>query len=267
MGAVGVAVFVGMALFAPWLAPYDPNRIDLTRILQPPSAGHWLGTDQFGRDILSRIVWGARISLTVAVASLGLAAVAGILLGAVAGYRGGWIDEAVMRLTDVLLSFPDIMLAIAVTAVLPPGLPSVILAIGVYNLPQVTRVARGAVLSIRANLYVEAARAVGQRDGAIILRYVIPNALPPVVVLLTLRTAASILTAAGLSFLGMGIQPPTPEWGAMISEARVYLVTAPHLSLVPGMAIAGTVLAFNLLGDALNDALNPRARKALGRGR
>lgn len=263
VGALGVSLFVAVALSAPIISPYDPNAIDLLDILKPPSATHWLGTDQFGRDVFSRIVWGSRISLTVAVASLGLAAAAGILLGAVAGYRGGWMDEAIMRFVDVLLSFPDIMLAIAVGAILPPGLGSTIIAIGVYNLPQVIRVTRGAVLGVRNNLYVEGARAAGKSDWGILAHYVIPNAIPPIVVLLTLRTAASILTAAGLSFLGLGVQPPTPEWGAMISEARTYLVTAPHLSLIPGVAIAMTVLSFNLLGDALNDALNPRMRSRL----
>lgn len=262
-GFAGVALFIWVALLAPLLSPRDPNAIELLNILKPPSADHWLGTDQFGRDVFARIVWGSRVSLTVAVASLGLAAAVGIFLGALAGYRGGWVDEATMRVVDVLLSFPDIMLAIAVTAILPPGLVSTIVAIGVYNLPQVMRVTRGSVLSVRNNLYVEGARAVGKSDWGILVRYVIPNAMPPVLVLLTLRTAASILTASGLSFLGLGVQPPTPEWGAMISEARTYLVTAPHLSLVPGLAIAGTVLSFNLLGDALNDALNPRMRGRL----
>ncbi|MEW6045345.1 MAG: ABC transporter permease [Bacillota bacterium] len=262
-GFAGVALFICVALLAPLLSPHDPNAIELLNILKPPSADHWLGTDQFGRDVFARIVWGSRVSLTVAVASLGLAAAVGIFLGALAGYRGGWVDEATMRVVDVLLSFPDIMLAIAVTAILPPGLVSTIVAIGVYNLPQVMRVTRGSVLSVRNNLYVEGARAVGKSDWGILVRYVIPNAMPPVLVLLTLRTAASILTASGLSFLGLGVQPPTPEWGAMISEARTYLVTAPHLSLVPGLAIAGTVLSFNLLGDALNDALNPRMRGRL----
>lgn len=263
VGAVGVGLFVMTALAAPVLAPYDPNGIDLLDILKPPSASHWLGTDQFGRDILSRVLWGARTSLTVAVASLALAAAVGIVVGALAGYRGGWLDEAVMRLVDVLLSFPDIMLALAVGTVLPPGLGSTIVAIGVYNLPQVIRVTRGAVLGVRNNLYIEGARAIGKSDWGILTRYVIPNAIPPIVVLLTLRTAASILTAAGLSFLGLGVQPPTPEWGAMITEARTYLVSAPHLSVAPGVAIALTVLSFNLLGDALNDALNPRMRSRL----
>lgn len=263
MGALGVLAFVGVALLAPVISPYDSDAIDLLSTLELPSASHWLGTDQFGRDVLSRILWGSRISLMVAVASLGLAAAAGIPLGAMAGYRGGWVDEAIMRCVDVLLSFPDIMLAITVGAILPPGLGTTIVAIGVYNLPQVIRVTRGAVLAIRNNVYVESARAAGQSDWGILAHHVIPNAIPPIVVLLTLRTAASILTAAGLSFLGMGVQPPTPEWGAMISEARTYLVTAPHLSLIPGVAIALTVLSFNLLGDALNDALNPRMRSRL----
>jgi ABC-type dipeptide/oligopeptide/nickel transport system permease subunit len=187
--------------------------------------------------------------------------VLGALTGVSVGYRGGWTDEAVMRFVDVLLTFPDIFLAIIVTAVVPPGLGTTVLAIAVYNLPQFIRVARATALSVRENAFVEAARASGASSAYIVLRHILPNSLAPIVVLATLRTAASILTAAGLSFLGLGVQPPTPEWGTMISEARVYIVTAPWTSLFPGLAIFLTVLSFNLLGDGINDALNPR-RKA-----
>jgi peptide/nickel transport system permease protein len=261
LGLFGVIAFVLIGIMAPFVSPFDPNKQNLRAIFRPPSKEHPFGTDQFGRDILSRILWGARTSLIVATSAIALAMVLGALTGVSVGYRGGWTDEAVMRFVDVLLTFPDIFLAIIVTAVVPPGLGTTVLAIAVYNLPQFIRVARAAALSVRENAFVEAARASGASSAYIILRHILPNSLAPIVVLATLRTAASILTAAGLSFLGLGVQPPTPEWGTMISEARVYIVTAPWTSLFPGLAIFLTVLSFNLLGDGINDALNPR-RKA-----
>jgi len=261
LGLFGVIVFVLIGILAPFVSPFDPNKQNLRAIFRPPSKEHPFGTDQFGRDILSRVLWGARTSLIVATSAIALAMVLGALTGVSVGYRGGWTDEAVMRFVDVLLTFPDIFLAIIVTAVVPPGLGTTVLAIAVYNLPQFIRVARAAALSVRENAFVEAARASGASSAYIVLRHILPNSLAPIVVLATLRTAASILTAAGLSFLGLGVQPPTPEWGTMISEARVYIVTAPWTSLFPGLAIFLTVLSFNLLGDGINDALNPR-RKA-----
>ena len=261
LGLFGVIAFVLIGIIAPFVSPFDPNKQNLRAIFRPPSKEHPFGTDQFGRDILSRILWGARTSLIVATSAIALAMVLGALTGVSVGYRGGWTDEAVMRFVDVLLTFPDIFLAIIVTAVVPPGLGTTVLAIAVYNLPQFIRVARAAALSVRENAFVEAARASGASSVYIVLRHILPNSLAPIVVLATLRTAASILTAAGLSFLGLGVQPPTPEWGTMISEARVYIVTAPWTSLFPGLAIFLTVLSFNLLGDGINDALNPR-RKA-----
>jgi peptide/nickel transport system permease protein len=261
LGLFGVIAFVLIGIMAPFVSPFDPNKQNLRAIFRPPSKEHPFGTDQFGRDILSRILWGARTSLIVATSAIALAMVLGALTGVSVGYRGGWTDEAVMRFVDVLLTFPDIFLAIIVTAVVPPGLGTTVLAIAVYNLPQFIRVARAAALNVRENAFVEAARASGASSAYIVLRHILPNSLAPIVVLATLRTAASILTAAGLSFLGLGVQPPTPEWGTMISEARVYIVTAPWTSLFPGLAIFLTVLSFNLLGDGINDALNPR-RKA-----
>ena len=260
LGLLGVCAFVLIGIIAPFISPFDPNKQNLRAIFRPPSKEHPFGTDQFGRDILSRIFWGARTSLVVATSAIALAMVVGALTGVAVGYRGGWADEAVMRLVDVLLTFPDIFLAIIVIAVVPPGLGTTVLAIAVYNLPQFIRVARAAALSIRENAFVEAARASGAPSVHIVLRHILPNSLAPIVVLATLRTAASILTAAGLSFLGLGVQPPTPEWGTMISEARVYIVTAPWTSVFPGLAIFLTVLSFNLLGDGINDALNPRRR-------
>jgi len=261
LGLLGVVAFILIGILAPLVSPFDPNKQNLRAIFRPPSKEHPFGTDQFGRDILSRVLWGARTSLIVATSAIALAMLVGALTGVSVGYRGGWADEAVMRFVDVLLTFPDIFLAIIVTAVVPPGLGTTVLAIAVYNLPQFIRVARAAALSVRENAFVEAARASGASSAYIVLRHILPNSLAPIVVLATLRTAASILTAAGLSFLGLGVQPPTPEWGTMISEARVYIVTAPWTSLFPGLAIFLTVLSFNLLGDGINDALNPR-RKA-----
>ena len=264
LGLFGVAAFVIIGITAPFISPYNPNKQNLRAIFQPPSQPHLFGTDQFGRDILSRVFWGARTSLIVATSAITLAMLLGTLMGVSVGYRRGWPDEVVMRGVDILLTFPDIFLAIIVTAVVPPGLSTTILAIAVYNLPQFVRVARAAALSVRENAFVEAARASGASSPYIVFRHILPNCLAPIVVLATLRTAASILTAAGLSFLGLGVQPPTPEWGTMISEARVYIVTAPWTSLFPGAAIFFTVLAFNLLGDGINDALNPRRRAFRG---
>ncbi len=264
LGFLGVITFVIIGTTAPFISPYDPNKQNLRAIFKPPSRSHPFGTDQFGRDILSRVFWGARTSLIVATSAVTLAMLLGTLTGVNVGYRGGWPDEVVMRGVDILLTFPDIFLAIIVTAVVPPGLSTTILAIAVYNLPQFVRVARAAALSVRENAFVEAARASGASSPYIVFRHILPNCLAPVVVLATLRTAASILTAAGLSFLGLGVQPPMPEWGTMISEARTYIVTAPWTSLFPGAAIFFTVLAFNLLGDGINDALNPRRRAFRG---
>lgn len=260
IGFFGVTLFVLLALLAPTLAPADPITQNLRQLFRPPSAEHPMGTDQFGRDVLSRVIYGSRISLLVAFSALALALLAGTPLGILAGYRRGMFGTAVMRSVDILLTFPDIFLAILVAAVVRPGLGTTILAIGVYNLPQVVRVARASALSVSGYAYVEAAQALGAGELRVVLRHILPNSLAPIVVLVTLRIAASILTAAGLSFLGLGVQPPTPEWGAMISESRVYLVSAPWTSLFPGVAILLTVLSFNLLGDGLNDALNPRRR-------
>ncbi len=261
LGLLGVISFVLIGVTAPFISPFDPNKQNLRAIFRPPSKERPFGTDQFGRDILSRVLWGARTSLIVATSAIALAMIVGTLIGVSVGYQGGWADEGVMRFVDVLLTFPDIFLAIIVTAVVPPGLGTTVLAIAVYNLPQFVRVARAAALGVRENAFVEAARASGASSAYVVLRHILPNSLAPIVVLATLRTAASILTAAGLSFLGLGVQPPTPEWGTMISEARGYIVTAPWTSLFPGLAIFFTVLSFNLLGDGINDALNPR-RKA-----
>jgi len=260
-GGVIVLTFVGVALLAPVLAPFEPLRGRLAERLQPPSAAHWLGTDELGRDLLTRILYGARISLQIQVAAVGLALVVGTLLGLVAGYRGRAADQLIMRLLDILMAFPGIFLALAVIAALGTGLVNVILATALFLVPQFARVVRASILTLREREFVEAARALGEGDLAIVFRYLLPNSLAPIIVQTSLRMATVLLTASGLSFLGLGVQPPSPEWGAMLSNARSYMITAPHVATMPGLAIMLVVLGFNLLGDGLRDALDPRLKE------
>ncbi|NAY89615.1 MAG: ABC transporter permease subunit [Desulfurococcales archaeon] len=260
LGGVLVLIFIAIAILSPIISPYSPTSGNLSEALRPPSSNHPFGTDYLGRDILSRVIWGARISLVVAVGGIAISILSGAIIGGFAGYIGGAIDDLTMGVVNILLAFPDILLALFVAAVTGPGLENVILAIGVYNFPQFARIARGAVISVKTSDYVEAARASGETKSSIFFRYVLPNSMSPIVVHATLRTAASILTAAGLSFLGLGVQPPTPEWGAMISEALYYLDAAPYMWVFPGIFLVLTVLGFNLLGDGLNDVLNPRIK-------
>ena len=255
-----VLFFVLLGIFAPILATHNPVKGNLSEALQPPSRNHWFGTDQLGRDIYSRVIYGSRISLIVATAGILLAVAAGVLYGSISGYIGGYVDETLMRIVDILLAFPDILLAILVAAIVGPGLTNVIIAIGTYNFPQFARIARGAVLAVKDQEYVEAAEAVGEPGTSILFRYILPNSMYPIVVHGTLRTGASILTAAALSFLGLGVQPPTPEWGAMINEAIKYLDVAPQMWVFPGIFLIITVLGFNLMGDGLNDVLNPKIK-------
>ncbi len=252
-----IVSFILMAIFAPYIAPYDPNEQDLLASLQGPSLAHPFGVDYFGRDILSRVIWGARVSLTLSVEAVLLATVVGTFIGAVAGYYGGAIDEILMRTMDVFLAIPSILLAVAIVAVLGPSNFNLILAISAYAVPQFSRIARGAVLSEKNKEYVEAAKSIGENSFVIIFKYIIPNALPPIVVQATLRMAASIMSIAGLGFLGLGVQPPTPEWGTDLSLARTYLEIAPHAGIFPGLAIFLAVMGFNFLGDGLNEAINP----------
>lgn len=252
-----VLLFV-CAVFAPQLATHQPNRQDFLAVLQPPSADHWLGTDELGRDIYSRVIYGARVSVVVGILAVGLGGLVGVAVGLIAGFYGGWADSVLMRIIDVLLAFPGILLAILIATVLGSGLVPIIIAIGLNSVPTFARVMRGSVLSVRATEYVEAARSSGARNLRIMFRHVLRNSFAPVLVYATLLMGSAILTAAALSFLGVGIAPPTPEWGSMISSARNNMRLAPHIVLGPGGAIFLTVLAFNILGDALRDALDPR---------
>ena len=262
LGTLIVLIFILTAVLAPLLAPYHPiNDGSLVERLQAPSASHLLGTDSQGRDILSRIIYGARVSVQVGIISVGIALVIGTLMGMAAGFYGGWVDNLMMRLVDIMLAFPSVLLAIAITAVLGPELKNAMLAIGVVNIPAFARIVRSTVLSVKAMEYVEAARAIGATDVRIIFRHVLPNSMAPLIVQTTLSIGTAILDAAALSFLGLGAQPPTPEWGAMLSDGRSYLQKAPWVMFFPGMAIMLVVLGFNLLGDGLRDALDPRLKQ------
>jgi ABC-type dipeptide/oligopeptide/nickel transport system permease subunit len=258
-GAVSILLIL-VAFAAPYIAPYDPVHQDLANSLAGPSMTHLAGTDVHGRDIFSRIIYGTRISLRIGFLGMLLGCVAGVILGLVAGYYGGWWDTVIMRLMDVQLAFPGLLVAICIIAIIGPGLENVILAVGIFSVPLFARVTRGQILSLKEQEFIVAARMMGARDGRIMLTHLLPNAVAPLLVLCTLRIATAILTAASLSFLGLGAQPPIPEWGAMLSDGRAYLSIAPHVATTPGLAILITVLAFNLLGDGLRDALDPRLK-------
>jgi peptide/nickel transport system permease protein len=259
-GGIVVGVYLAIVALGGWLTPYDSTQGRLLDRLKPPSRAHPLGVDELGRDVLSRVVAGARVSFTVQAAAVGLAVAAGLSLGGLAGYAGRWTDEVISRSLDVLLAFPGIFLAIGVVAVLGPGLPSVTIAAGVVSIPQFARLTRGVVLELKQREFVEAAAALGAGDLRILVRHLLPSALPPVIVQTSLRMATVLLTASGLGFLGLGVQPPSPEWGAMLANARDYLFDAPHAALAPGLAITAVVIGFNLLGDGLRDLLDPRLR-------
>ena len=263
-GAVlGVAILAALALLAvgaPWWSPRDPIRTAPREALQPPGGRYFLGSDQFGRDVASRVLFGARISLTVGLVAVSIAVLVGAPLGLVSGFYGGRLDSLVMRVMDVLLAFPGILLALAIVSVLTPGLGNVMIAVGLAAVPTYARLMRATALSAREFLYVEAARAIGARDLFILARYILPNVIAPLIVTATLGLGAAILSAAALSFLGLGSQPPTPEWGRMLSEGRDYLREAWWISTFPGIAIMLTVLAMNLLGDGLRDVLDPRLK-------
>ncbi|HUS69180.1 MAG TPA: ABC transporter permease [Anaerolineae bacterium] len=261
LGGLLVLVEIMVAILAPYLAPFDPVKQDLKSTLLPPlTAGHLMGTDDLGRDMLSRIIYGARISLLVGVAVVGIATVVGVPVGAAAGYSRK-LDRWISMGVDTLLAFPGILLALAIVAALGPGLINVMIAVGIYSMPMYIRVVRAQVLTLKEREFVTAARAIGVRETGILFRHILPNCIGPVIVQATINVGTAILSAASLSFLGVGVQPPTPEWGAMLSQSRLYVVIAPHAVTFPGLAIMSVVLGFNLLGDGLRDALDPRFRQ------
>jgi peptide/nickel transport system permease protein len=261
VGAGIVVVFVFLAVLAPFLVPYNPIQGILDDRLQSPSTAHWLGTDELGRDLLSRILYGARISLQIQIVAVVLALTVGVIFGALSGYLGGYVDTFIMRCMDILLAFPGIFLALGIIAALGPGLVNLMFAAGISSIPQFARIVRASVLSLKEREFVEAALALGSGSNRVMFRHLLPNCMAPIIVQSTLRMATVLLTASGLSFLGLGVQPPTPEWGAMLSNARSYLIVAPHVATIPGLAIMVVVVGFNLFGDGLRDTLDPRLRQ------
>lgn len=259
-GLIMLTILVFCAVFAPVIAPYDPIKQDLRSRLDPPSWEHIMGTDELGRDIFSRILYGARISLTVGLIAVSLSCVAGCLLGVIAGYYGGVLDNIIMRCADVLMAIPSILLNIAIVAALGTGLQNVMIAIGISSIPGYCRIMRASILSLRDQEFVEASRAAGAGGVYIITHHILPNCLAPLIVQATLRTGSAILSCASMSFIGLGIVPPTPEWGAMLSSGREFLRDAPHLTTFPGVAIMFAVFAMNLMGDGLRDALDPKLK-------
>ena len=262
-GLVIVTIFVLAAIAAPWIAPYEPNKQALSLRLKPPTWEHWMGTDQLGRDVLSRIMWGARVSLTVGLVVVISASIFGTVVGLIAGYWGGLADDGLMRLTDIFFAFPSLILAMAIAGALGPSLQTAMIAIAVVTWPVYARLVRGQVLTLRKREFVEAAHSIGASSPRIIFRHLLPNSLSPLLVQASFDLGGAILIAAGLSFIGFGAQPPLAEWGVMISDGRKYVTTHPWLPFFPGLAILVTVAAFNLIGDGLRDALDPRLRSHL----
>nr|QNO57361.1 hypothetical protein DPOOOCMC_00019 [Methanosarcinales archaeon ANME-1 ERB7] len=263
VGAVLILVLVLIAVFAPYIAPHDPIEINLKERLLAPNMEYPLGTDNLGRCMLSRIIYGARISLQLGIIVVGITSVIGITLGMIAGYYGGVLDELIMRGVDILLVFPGIILALVIAGILGPGLFNVMLALAIVGWTGYARVVRGVVLSVKEKEYVESARALGVGDRYIITRHILPSCVAPIIVIATLGMAYVILAAAALSFLGLGAQPPTPEWGSMLNNGKNFMRTAPHLTIFPGLAIMITILAFNFIGDGLRDALDPRVSEKM----
>jgi peptide/nickel transport system permease protein len=262
-GVIVIFLFLICAAFAPWLAPYDPYKNDLYNPLAQPSSAHVLGTDNFGRDTLSRIIYGARVSLMVGVIAVGIAAIAGMVLGLIAGYYGGWRYTIIMRVMDALMAFPMLILALLITQVLGGGLTNVMIALGISLMPGYARIMCGQVLSINENDYIMGERSIGAGDLRIMFRHIFPNSLPPIIVMMTMMLGTTILAEAGLSYLGIGVELRTPSWGGMINVGYKYLRTNPILSFAPGIAIMLVVFAFNMVGDGLRDALDPRLRGVL----
>ena len=260
VGLAIVVAFLAIAVFAPLVAPYDPTRTSWTAIRRAPSALHWFGTDENGRDVLSRVIWGARASLLAGVVSVAIAMAAGVPVGMLAGFRGGWIDALISRFTDAMLACPFLILAIALAAFLGPALENAMIAIGISATPIFIRLARGATMAAKVEDYVEAARAIGNPRWRVAVRHILPNIVPPLLVQATLTIATAIIAEASLSFLGLGQQPPAPSWGSMLNTAQRFMEQAPWMAIFPGLAIVLVVLGFNLLGDGLRDAFDPRSR-------
>ncbi len=261
LGIVIIIFFGSIAVFAPYIVPHDPLELNLEERLLSPTVDHPMGTDNLGRDVLSRVIYGTRVSLSMSVAVVTVVMVLGITIGTAAGYFGGLVDDVIMRVVDVLLAFPSIILALVIAGLLGPSLTNVMIALGAIWWVSYSRIVRGSVLSIKEKEFVEAARAMGCSDVYIVRRHILPNVLSPVIVLATLDMGHIILSIAALSFLGLGAQPPVPEWGTMLNEGRPFMETAPHLMIFPGLMIMITVLAFNFLGDGLRDALDPRMKE------
>jgi len=260
IGLILLLILIFSAVFAPVLAPYDPYESNLPEALKGPSSIHVMGTDELGRDILSRTLYGARISLLVGVEAVALALTCGILLGALAGFYGGKIDTTIMGIMDVMLSFPSILLAIAFMTVMGRGVEKAVIAIGIVSIPEYARIVRASVLSVKENVYITAARAIGNNDKRLIFVHILPNIMAPIIVRATVGVSVAILEAAALGFLGLGVEPPTAEWGTMLGAGRQTIFNAPHIVTFPGLAITLTVMAFNLLGDGLRDVLDPRLK-------
>ncbi|WP_145040168.1 nickel transporter permease [Paenibacillus sp. Y412MC10] len=260
-GGYFLLLMILVAIFGPLLTQYDPTKVDYSTKLLKPSADHWFGTDHNGRDIFTRIIHGMRLTLSVGFISVIIGAAFGVVLGIISGYYGGKWDALIMRVTDVMLAFPGILLALAVVSVLGKNLFNVIIAVSIFSIPTFARVVRGSTLAVRKLEYIDAMRSLGASDGRIIFGHILPNITSPIIVQATLRIAVAILTASGLSFLGLGAQPPTPEWGAMLNDGRNYIMDHPHVALFPGLSIVFVVIAFNLLGDGLRDVLDPKMKK------
>nr|WP_251035962.1 nickel transporter permease [Paenibacillus sp. ISL-20] len=260
-GGYFLLLMILVAIIGPLLTQYDPTKVDYSTKLLKPSADHWFGTDHNGRDIFTRIIHGMRLTLSVGFISVIIGAAFGVVLGIISGYYGGKWDALIMRMTDVMLAFPGILLALAVVSVLGKNLFNVIIAVSIFSIPTFARVVRGSTLAVRKLEYIDAMRSLGASDGRIIFGHILPNITSPIIVQATLRIAVAILTASGLSFLGLGAQPPTPEWGAMLNDGRNYIMDHPHVALFPGLSIVFVVIAFNLLGDGLRDVLDPKMKK------
>ncbi len=260
LGAVMLAAYVAVALFGAWIAPYDGNDQDLFNILSPPSAEHWLGTDPIGRDLLSRLILGTRFTLSMALVSVAIATVVGVILGLVAGYFGGRVDAAITGLVDLVLTVPNLILAIAIASVIGAGMTGIVVATTMSFVPPLARLIRGRVLEIREEDFVQAAIAIGMSDARIIVRHVLPNAVTVIVIETSLLAGQAVLVGSALGFLGLGVQPPAPEWGTMLSGGREFLDVAPHLVVAPGIAISLLIFAFNMFGDGLRDRLDPNYR-------